>query len=105
MRPMIRPLRWLPAALLLATVACAPARTEGGADSTEPANTIPAETTTVATPVAPSLVDPAPTSPASMAGPPVPAPVDVRGELAALAIDDRPNGTGYRRDMFMPGGK
>jgi uncharacterized protein DUF1524 len=35
----------------------------------------------------------------------MPAPVDVRGEVAKLVIDDHPNGVGYRRDLFMPGGR
>ena len=39
------------------------------------------------------------------AGPPVPASVDIAAELAPLAIDDRPNASGYRRDLFMPGGR
>jgi hypothetical protein len=54
----------------------------------------------------PSVVSPAPTTagPAPV-GPPVPGTPDVGAELAGLAIDDRPDGSGYRRDLFMPGGK
>jgi hypothetical protein len=44
-----------------------------------------------------------PTEP-TVAGPPEPAPVDPVAELAHLVIDDNPDGAGYRRDLFMPGG-
>jgi hypothetical protein len=93
----------------LAAAGCAP-HLPGSVDTTVPSSTAPAAESPAApaTEVPPSLVYPAPTTQATeppVAGPPVPAPVDARAELARLAIDDQPNGTGYDRTLFMPGGK
>lgn len=96
-----RPL--LVALVALAAAGCAPHLR--GTATTAPTSTVPAEApATTATAAPPSLVFEMPTAPAT-AGPPVAVPADPRAELAALAIDDRPNGTGYDRTLFMPGGK
>lgn len=100
--------------LVLASAGCS-VQAPGTAVATDPPapTELPAPTSADATDVpattpVPSLVYPAPTTPTTeppVAGPPVPAPVDPRAELARLAIDDQPNGAGYKRDLFMPGGK
>lgn len=100
--PTRRPL--LAALVALAAVGCAPHLLPGTAPTTAAPPTDVATTTVPTTVPPPSLVYEMPTATAT-AGPPVPAPVDPRAELAALTIDDYPNSAGYDRTLFMPGGK
>lgn len=92
--------RLLGVLMFLAAAGCAPHLP--GTDTTAPSITAEAEVPVTAAP--PSLVYEIPTTPAT-AGPPAPAPVNPRAELAALAIDDHPNSAGYDRTLFMPAGK
>jgi hypothetical protein len=81
----------LAAVLAIAVATCQPIAGPGAPGTTTSTATIPVEpaTTTSTTPATST------TSTTTAAGP----------SLAALAIDDHPNGAGYRRDRFMPGGR
>lgn len=92
----------LAALLAVAAAGCAPHLPPSLAPATTTTEVI---TTVTETAAPPSLVFEMPTSTPVLAGPPVPAPVDPPVDLAALAIDDRPDGAGYDRTLFMPGGK
>jgi hypothetical protein len=81
---------------------CTPTEQAGPAGMAEAGSTT-SVALTLTPPTSPPVLDVATTAPTY--GPAEPAPVDIRAELAKLSIDDRPDGSGYRRDLFMPGGR